>query len=90
MSWLRPHLVQAKQERLDAILAENALASSQALAVAEEIKESAEAVEAAQMATIENTRLRREAREKRARERARRDPGLAAVNEVLKLLEGRH
>ncbi|KQT14005.1 hypothetical protein ASG40_19455 [Methylobacterium sp. Leaf399] len=89
MGWLRPNRVDARQEQLDAILAENVLASSKAEATADEIAESVQAEEAALLAAIEDTRLRRLAREKRARERARRDPGLAAVNEVLKLLEGR-
>lgn len=90
MGWLRPQHVEIRQERLNAILAESARVSSEAAATAEEIKASAKAEEAALKASLEDTRRRRDEREKRARDRIRRDPGVAAVNEVLKLLEGRH
>lgn len=90
MAWFIPHRVQAGQERLDAILAENITAKDQAKASAEGIEESVEVEHQALVETIEDTRRRRDAREMRARQRAKRDPGLSAVNEVLKLLEGRH
>jgi hypothetical protein len=90
MSWFVPHSVEAGQQRLDAILAENVSATDQAKASAEEIKESVEAEHQALAMAIEDTHRRRLQREKRAREKAKRDPGLSAVNDVLKLLEGRN
>jgi len=88
MSWLWPHRASVSQSDLDAILAENSALSSRVEASAEEIKESSDAERQALAATIADTRKRRAARENRARERAKRDPSLAAVRDVIRILEG--
>ncbi|PXW51308.1 hypothetical protein [Methylobacterium sp. B4] len=88
MSWFWPQRTGVPQEHLDAILAENSAISSRVEASAEEIKEHSDAERQALAATIADTRKRRDARESRLRERAKRDPSLAAVNDVIRILEG--
>ena len=89
MAWLRPHRVEIRQKRLDALLAESAIVSRRARASAEEVKESVAVEHQALVETIEMTHRRRKARENRAHEKARRDPSLAAVGDVIRILEGR-
>lgn len=88
MSWFWPQRAEVSPERLNAILAENSAISSRVEASAEEIKERSDAERQALVATIADTRKRRAARESRLRERAKRDPSLAAVNDVIRILEG--
>lgn len=88
MSWFWPQRPAVSPERLNAILAENSAISSRVEASAEEIKERSDAERQALAATIADTRRRRAARETRLREKAKRDPSLAAVNDVIRILEG--